>query len=67
MGMFSEVNAQYNAERLESVLRKALKYQSKDVFQFAKDNIVPLYEDEVGEAWGAYKIPDDIKKGFNLK
>jgi hypothetical protein len=67
MGMFSEVNAENNAERLERVLRIALKYQSKDVFQFAKDNIVPLYEDDVGESWGSYKIPNDIKRGFNLK
>ncbi len=65
--MFSEVNAQFNAQRLEKIVRKALKYQNRDVWQFAKDNIVPVYEDEVGETWGSYNIPDDIKKGFNLQ
>lgn len=65
--MFSEIHAANNAGRLEKVLRIALKYQSRDVWEFAKIHLVPFYENEVGEAWGSYTIPEDIKKGFNLK
>lgn len=67
MGMFSEVNAEGNAENLEIVLRKALRTKDKKIIQFAKSHIVPLYEDEVGETWGSYDIPKDIKEGFGIK
>ena len=65
--MFSEINASINAESLEKVLLAAMRQKNKEVLKFVHKHIIPLYENEVGEAWGSYVIPEDIKKGFNLK
>lgn len=65
--MFSEVNAEANAEKFEGILRKALRTKDAKIIRFAKSHILPLYEDEIGETWGSYDMPKDIKEGFGLR
>jgi hypothetical protein len=59
MGMFSEIAAAYEAERLEKLLQTA-KIEGGDVAWFAKLHIYPLYKDAVGETWGSMKMDSEL-------
>lgn len=66
MGLFSEINASYNARNYEKILRAAWDEGSTEVWNFACNSIIPIYLEEIGETFGGHKIPDDIKKHFHI-
>lgn len=51
MGMFSEVGSSIIAKKLEGILQKALDTNDFKTIKFVKENILPLYVDEKGEAF----------------
>lgn len=67
MGIFSEIHASIEAEGLEKALLNAIAINNRDVNDYCKNNILPLYENAVGETWSEpsdnYKI---IREFFNV-
>ena len=51
MGMFTEAAYEAEAQRLEDVLRKAINTRNEEIILFTKENIFPLYESALADAW----------------
>lgn len=57
MGMFGELNASGNAQRILALLDKARATGDAAVIAFARQHIWPMYESEKSEAWEP--VPED--------
>lgn len=66
MGMFSEADAEANAQHLEKILIEAIS-QGGEVKEFAKKHLYEWYLNECGETWGSYKLNSEIVKAFPPK
>ena len=64
MGMFSEIAAADNAERLEKILLEAIKSGNNDIKEFAKKHLYRWYIWELGDTFGMVKSNPEIKKEF---
>jgi hypothetical protein len=63
MGMFSEIAAECNAKELLKILDAAKKTENKDIIEFCRQHVYPLYGSEVGEAW--MKEPEEVALFWN--
>ncbi len=64
MGMFSELNAADNAERLEKILLEAIKSENDNIKEFVKKHLYQWYNWECCESFGIIKANPEIEKEF---
>lgn len=69
MNMFSEINAEQTAIKLEKIILSAMKggrwgSVRSAVRGFVKEELVEWYYDECGDTWGGYKPNPKILKAF---
>ncbi len=72
MGMFSEINAEGNARKLEGIILKAMNDPHwgdvrSAVRGFVKEELVEWYYYECGDTWGSYHPNPEILKMFPPK
>lgn len=72
MGMFSEADAEANAQHLEKIILKAMNDSCygddrSAVKGFVKEELVEWYYWECGETWGSYHPNPEILKAFPPK
>lgn len=72
MNMFSEINSEQTAKRLEKIILSAMKGGQwgsirSAVRGFAKEELVEWYYEECGETWGSYEVNPEILKAFPPK
>lgn len=67
MGMFSEIHATLEADKLGTALLKAIEINQPQVTDYCRENILPLYEHAVGESWSTEESDhyQRIKQFFN--
>lgn len=63
MSMFSEVNAESSAKKLEIILAIAIA-EGGEIKEFAKEHLYQWYLDECGETWGSYEANSLITREF---
>lgn len=64
MGLFSEVAAEVHAKSLEPVLRAAIETHDEKIIAFCRQHLWPIYQDDVGETWGAYNGSPELAQVF---
>ena len=63
MSMFSEIQSERTAEKLEEVLLIAIA-KGGEIKEFAKTYLYQWYLDECGETWGSHEPIPMIKREF---
>jgi hypothetical protein len=63
MSMFSEIQAEMTAKKLEIILAIAIA-KGDEVKEFAKEHLYQWYLDECGETWDSYKANSLITREF---
>ena len=63
MNMFSEIQAEMTAKKLEIKLAYAIA-EGGAIKEFAKEHLYQWYLDECGETWGSYKSNPLITREF---
>lgn len=64
MSLFSQVNIEQEAKRLENLLQKGIQTKNKEVIKFLKKEIYPIYLVDIEETFGAYEENSEIRQVY---
>ena len=64
MSILSESIAEMNAKKLEIILLKGKEKNNSEISSFLRENVYPLYIDELKETFGAVKENQELRNYY---